>query len=255
MRRRSVRAATGMAIGGVAPVGHAVPIRTLVDVDLAEHDVVWAAAGHPRTVFPTTYDELVRITGGSGRGRYPCPRHPARLGRPTPAGAFGAFRHGTRTDDLSNVSPGSPSAALLGTGTGDTFGVRDADVRHGRPSPAGPRSPRPRTTSDRRWSVASTREPRNDSGSTWSRCPARVIGPSSSPSGIRAHPIAAGTPVRWPASPGRVSGRRACRAFARSIPPVVADLKRAEGPPAPPRHRDAPVGLQGTFSVWRVRTT
>jgi prolyl-tRNA editing enzyme YbaK/EbsC (Cys-tRNA(Pro) deacylase) len=60
-----VRAATGMAIGGVAPVGHAVPIRTLVDVDLAEHDVVWAAAGHPRTVFPTTYDELVRITGGT----------------------------------------------------------------------------------------------------------------------------------------------------------------------------------------------
>ena len=40
-------------------------IRTLVDVDLAEHDVVWAAAGHPRTVFPTTYDELVRITGGT----------------------------------------------------------------------------------------------------------------------------------------------------------------------------------------------
>ena len=54
-----------MAIGGVAPVGHAGPIRTLVDVDLAEHDVVWAAAGHPRTVFPTTYDELVRITGGT----------------------------------------------------------------------------------------------------------------------------------------------------------------------------------------------
>ena len=60
-----VRAATGMAIGGVAPVGHATEIRTLVDVDLAEHDVVWAAAGHPRTVFPTTYDELVRITGGT----------------------------------------------------------------------------------------------------------------------------------------------------------------------------------------------
>ncbi len=60
-----VRAATGMAIGGVAPVGHATEIRTLVDVDLAEHDVVWAAAGHPRTVFPTTYAELVRITGGT----------------------------------------------------------------------------------------------------------------------------------------------------------------------------------------------
>jgi prolyl-tRNA editing enzyme YbaK/EbsC (Cys-tRNA(Pro) deacylase) len=60
-----VREATGMAIGGVAPVGHATAIRTLVDIALADHDVVWAAAGHPRTVFPTTYDELVRVTGGT----------------------------------------------------------------------------------------------------------------------------------------------------------------------------------------------
>ena len=59
-----VREATGSAIGGVAPVGHPAPVRTLVDVALAEHDVVWAAAGHPRTVFPTTYAELLRITGG-----------------------------------------------------------------------------------------------------------------------------------------------------------------------------------------------
>ncbi|MCV2393543.1 YbaK/EbsC family protein [Actinotalea sp. M2MS4P-6] len=60
-----VRERTGFAIGGVAPVGHATPLRTLVDVALAEHDEVWAAAGHPRTVFPTTFDELVRITGGT----------------------------------------------------------------------------------------------------------------------------------------------------------------------------------------------
>lgn len=59
-----VRAATGFAIGGVAPVGHPAPVRTLVDVALARYDVVWAAAGHPHTVFPTSYDELVRITGG-----------------------------------------------------------------------------------------------------------------------------------------------------------------------------------------------
>ena len=50
--------------GGVAPVGHPSPVQTLVDVDLARYDVVWAAAGHPHVVFPTTYDELVRITGG-----------------------------------------------------------------------------------------------------------------------------------------------------------------------------------------------
>jgi len=59
-----VRATTGFAIGGVAPVGHASPVTTLVDASLAHHDVVWAAAGHPHTVFPTTHDELVRITGG-----------------------------------------------------------------------------------------------------------------------------------------------------------------------------------------------
>lgn len=59
-----VYAATGQRIGGVAPVGHPKPIRTLVDTALAGHDVVWAAAGHVHTVFPTSYDELVRITGG-----------------------------------------------------------------------------------------------------------------------------------------------------------------------------------------------
>ncbi|GLW12110.1 hypothetical protein Misp01_72380 [Microtetraspora sp. NBRC 13810] len=59
-----VRAATGQPIGGVAPVGHPAPVRTLVDTWLAKHEVVWAAGGHPHTVFPTTFDELVRITGG-----------------------------------------------------------------------------------------------------------------------------------------------------------------------------------------------
>jgi len=61
----TVRDATGQVIGGVAPVGHPAPVRTLVDVDLRDHDVVWAAAGHARTVFPTSFDELVRITGGT----------------------------------------------------------------------------------------------------------------------------------------------------------------------------------------------
>jgi prolyl-tRNA editing enzyme YbaK/EbsC (Cys-tRNA(Pro) deacylase) len=59
-----VRSATGQPIGGVAPVGHPRPLRTLVDVDLARYDVVWAAGGHPHYVFPTTYDELLRITAG-----------------------------------------------------------------------------------------------------------------------------------------------------------------------------------------------
>jgi prolyl-tRNA editing enzyme YbaK/EbsC (Cys-tRNA(Pro) deacylase) len=59
-----VRQHTGFVIGGVAPVGHTRPVETLVDVALAGHDVVWAAAGHPRAVFPTRYDELLRITAG-----------------------------------------------------------------------------------------------------------------------------------------------------------------------------------------------
>ncbi len=59
-----VRSATGFAIGGVAPVGHPEPLRTVIDVALAQYDVVWAAGGHPHCVFPTNYDELLRITGG-----------------------------------------------------------------------------------------------------------------------------------------------------------------------------------------------
>jgi prolyl-tRNA editing enzyme YbaK/EbsC (Cys-tRNA(Pro) deacylase) len=59
-----VYAATGQRIGGVAPVGHPRPVRTLVDTALAAYDVIWAAAGHVHTVFPTSFDELVRITGG-----------------------------------------------------------------------------------------------------------------------------------------------------------------------------------------------
>ena len=60
-----VRSHTGFAIGGVAPVGHAEPLRTLVDTALGQYDEVWAAAGHPHAVFPTTYDELLRLTGGT----------------------------------------------------------------------------------------------------------------------------------------------------------------------------------------------
>jgi len=59
-----VKLATGQVIGGVAPVGHPAPVRTLVDVALAEFPVVWAAAGHAHSVFPTSFEELLRITGG-----------------------------------------------------------------------------------------------------------------------------------------------------------------------------------------------
>lgn len=60
-----VREATGFAIGGVAPVGHPRRLPTVIDPALAAHEQVWAAAGTPNAVFPTTYDELLRITGGT----------------------------------------------------------------------------------------------------------------------------------------------------------------------------------------------
>jgi prolyl-tRNA editing enzyme YbaK/EbsC (Cys-tRNA(Pro) deacylase) len=59
-----VRAATGQVIGGVAPVGHPAPIRTLVDRALEQYDEVWAAGGVARAVFPSTFAELVAVTGG-----------------------------------------------------------------------------------------------------------------------------------------------------------------------------------------------
>ena len=62
---RSVKQLTGQSIGGVAPIGHPEPIRTVVDVTLAEYAEVWASAGHPHAVFPTTFDELVRLTHGT----------------------------------------------------------------------------------------------------------------------------------------------------------------------------------------------
>ena len=59
-----VREHTGFAIGGVAPVGHPHPLRTVIDVTLGRYTTVWAAAGHSHSVFATTYDELIRMTGG-----------------------------------------------------------------------------------------------------------------------------------------------------------------------------------------------
>lgn len=59
-----VRAATGFVIGGVPPIGHAQPLTTFIDRDLLALDTLWAAAGHPKAVFPLKPDELVRMTGG-----------------------------------------------------------------------------------------------------------------------------------------------------------------------------------------------
>jgi prolyl-tRNA editing enzyme YbaK/EbsC (Cys-tRNA(Pro) deacylase) len=74
-----VREATGFAIGGVAPVGHPRPLRTLLDSALGRHDRIWAAAGTPNAVFPTTYSELLRLTMGTAAdlAAGPAPAPPA----------------------------------------------------------------------------------------------------------------------------------------------------------------------------------
>lgn len=59
-----VKAVTGQVIGGVAPVGHPTPLRTLVDESLRDYPTIWTAAGTPPTVMPMTFDELVTLTGG-----------------------------------------------------------------------------------------------------------------------------------------------------------------------------------------------
>jgi prolyl-tRNA editing enzyme YbaK/EbsC (Cys-tRNA(Pro) deacylase) len=54
------RAATGFAVGGTPPFGHPTPVRALCDEHLLQHEVVWAAAGTPDSVFPLTPADLVR---------------------------------------------------------------------------------------------------------------------------------------------------------------------------------------------------
>jgi prolyl-tRNA editing enzyme YbaK/EbsC (Cys-tRNA(Pro) deacylase) len=59
-----VRDATGFAIGGTPPFGHARPLVVLIDRDLTAYDEVWAAAGTPDAVFSLSSDDLVRASGG-----------------------------------------------------------------------------------------------------------------------------------------------------------------------------------------------
>ena len=60
-----MREATGFAIGGVAPVGHATRLPVAIDASLRRFGTVYAAAGHPHCVFPVSVAELVRLTGGT----------------------------------------------------------------------------------------------------------------------------------------------------------------------------------------------
>jgi prolyl-tRNA editing enzyme YbaK/EbsC (Cys-tRNA(Pro) deacylase) len=60
-----VREATGFAIGGVAPLGHPKPLATVIDDGLGRFETIYAAAGHPHCVFPTTMFELSLLPGGA----------------------------------------------------------------------------------------------------------------------------------------------------------------------------------------------
>lgn len=62
-----VKSVSGFSVGGVAPLGWesedlSINVTIIIDQALAEYDVIWAAAGHPHAVFPTSFDELKRVT-------------------------------------------------------------------------------------------------------------------------------------------------------------------------------------------------
>ncbi|MEF2230579.1 MAG: YbaK/EbsC family protein [Pseudodesulfovibrio sp.] len=59
-----VKKATGFAIGGIPPAGHAEPLVTFLDADLRQYEVIWAAAGTPHAVFRLTPDKLHALTRG-----------------------------------------------------------------------------------------------------------------------------------------------------------------------------------------------
>ena len=58
-----VRSATSQPIGGVAPINWPSSLRVYIDEDLEQHAKIWSAAGTPNAVFPTSFDELGRLTG------------------------------------------------------------------------------------------------------------------------------------------------------------------------------------------------
>ncbi len=61
----AVRDATGFAIGGVSPVAHVTVLPVAIDASLGRFEAVYAAAGHPHCIFPTTLAELEQLTGGT----------------------------------------------------------------------------------------------------------------------------------------------------------------------------------------------
>ena len=59
-----VKSETGFSIGGVAPVAHLKKLNILIDQSLGRFQNVFAAAGHPNSIFKIEYDKLVQMTKG-----------------------------------------------------------------------------------------------------------------------------------------------------------------------------------------------
>tara|TARA_B100001540_G_scaffold263744_1_gene243610 strand:+ start:100 stop:579 length:480 start_codon:yes stop_codon:yes gene_type:complete len=59
-----VKNQTGFSIGGVSPIGHLKKINILVDISLSRFENIYAAAGHPHSIFKTTYKQLLQLTNG-----------------------------------------------------------------------------------------------------------------------------------------------------------------------------------------------
>lgn len=60
-----VKKVSGFSIGGVAPLGWINPVKTLIDIALSDYPIIWAAAGHPHSVFPTTFEQMRLATGAT----------------------------------------------------------------------------------------------------------------------------------------------------------------------------------------------
>ena len=59
-----VKNQTGFSIGGVSPIAHLEKVKTLIDLSLSRFDNVYAAAGHPNSIFKITYKQLIKLTEG-----------------------------------------------------------------------------------------------------------------------------------------------------------------------------------------------
>ena len=59
-----VKKQTGFSIGGVSPVAHLNQIKILIDSSLSRYENVYAAAGHPNSIFKISYKQLIKLTEG-----------------------------------------------------------------------------------------------------------------------------------------------------------------------------------------------